>query len=74
MKSIGSFMVIIGILAIVLDFFGRVPKILVWIYSWGDTIAWVIKIALVVIGGVLYMVGNINQTKHNNSLLNITLN
>lgn len=58
MKSIGSFMFIIGVLAIVLNFFDRVPKILVWIYEWGDGVAWVIKIALVVVGGILYLMGN----------------
>ncbi len=58
MKSIGSFMFIIGVLAIVLNFFDRVPKILVWIYEWGDGVAWIIKIALVVVGGILYLVGN----------------
>ncbi len=58
MKSIGSFMFIIGVLAIVLNFFDRVPKILVWIYEWGDGVAWIIKIALVVVGGILYLMGN----------------
>ena len=33
-----------GLFAIVLDFFDRVPTILMWIYSWGDTAAWAIKI------------------------------
>lgn len=63
MKSIGSFMVIIGVLAIVLNFFDRVPKILVWIYKWGEGVAWIIKIALVVVGAVLYLAGNKSEEK-----------
>lgn len=50
-------MVFFGLFAIVLDFFDRVPTILMWIYSWGDTAAWAIKIGLVVLGAVLFFVG-----------------
>ncbi len=50
-------MAIFGVLAIVLNFFDRVPTILMWIYSWGETPAWAIKIGLIVIGGILFFVG-----------------
>ena len=33
MQNIGSTLAILGILAIFLDFFNRVPKVLAWIYS-----------------------------------------
>ncbi|NDW09285.1 hypothetical protein [Dysgonomonas sp. 520] len=58
MKSIGSFLFIIGILAIVLDFVDRVPSVLVWIYTWGDGIAWIIKIAITVVGAILFLIGS----------------
>ncbi len=58
MTKIGSFLFLIGVFAIILDFLGRVPKILFWIYNWGDTMAWVIKIALVVLGVALFFMGN----------------
>ncbi len=58
MKNIGSAMAIFGILAIVLGFLNRVPKLLMWIYNWGETTAWIIKIALVVVGGALYLFSN----------------
>ncbi len=58
MSKIGSFIFIIGVLAIVLDFLGRVPKVLFWIYSWGETTAWIIKIALVVVGAVIFLLSN----------------
>jgi len=58
MKQIGSAMAIFGLLAIVLSFFNSVPSILVWIYNWGETVAWAIKIGLVVVGAILYFMGN----------------
>lgn len=57
MQKLGSFLFIIGLLAIILNFINRVPKVLVWIYQWGEGPAWAIKIALVVLGGVLYLAG-----------------
>ncbi|PWH81715.1 hypothetical protein DIS18_13620 [Algibacter marinivivus] len=58
MKKIGSYMAIFGVLAIVLNFFDRVPSLLMWIYSWGDTTAWIIKIGLVVVGAILFFMGS----------------
>ncbi|MGJ1432456.1 hypothetical protein ACR79M_13150 [Sphingobacterium spiritivorum] len=55
MQKIGSFMVVIGILAVILGFFNYVPKILMWIYQWGEGMAWGIKIGLIVLGGLLYL-------------------
>lgn len=49
MKRIGSYMAIVGIVAIVMNFLDRVPTLLMWIYNWGDTVAWIIKIGLVVV-------------------------
>ena len=58
MRQIGSFLFIIGILAIVLNVFDRVPRVLMWIYQWGETPAWGIKIALVVVGGLLWLLSS----------------
>ena len=54
MKSIGSTMAFLGAFAIVLNFMDRVPTVLAWIYNWGDTVAWIIKIGLIVVGGALW--------------------
>jgi hypothetical protein len=56
-KSIGSFLAIIGIAAIIFGFLDRVPTILAWIYNWGDGAAWGIKIGLTVIGAVMWFMG-----------------
>lgn len=50
-------MVFFGLFAIVLNFFDRVPSILMWIYEWGEGVAWAIKIGLVVAGAVLFFLG-----------------
>ena len=47
-------MALLGGLAIVLNFLDRVPRLLMWIYNWGDNVAWAIQIGLVVVGGALY--------------------
>lgn len=57
MRKIGSYMVFFGLFAIILNFLDRVPSLLIWIYSWGDTTAWAIKIGLIVIGAVLFFMG-----------------
>lgn len=64
MQNIGSTLAILGILAIFLDFFNRVPKVLVWIYNWGDGVAWVIKIAFVVVGSALWLIGRKQEAAH----------
>lgn len=57
MQKIGSYIAFFGLFAIVLKFFGRVPRFLFWVYNWGETIGWIIMIALVIIGGGLYFFG-----------------
>ncbi len=58
MKSIGSTLAFLGAFAIVLNFLDRVPTVLAWIYNWGDTVAWIIKIGLIVVGGALWFMAN----------------
>jgi hypothetical protein len=62
LKSIGSLLVIFGLAAIVFGFMDMYPKILFWIYDWGEGTAWAIKIGFVVIGAVLYVMGNKQKT------------
>jgi hypothetical protein len=39
-----------------------VPRLLIWIYAWGETIAWIIKIGVIVLGAILYFIGK-NEEK-----------
>ncbi len=56
LSSIGGFMVLAGIASILLHFFDYELRILKWIDLWGTTIGWVIRIGLIVGGGLLFMV------------------
>ena len=57
MKSIGSLLFIFGVAAIIFGFMERVPRLLIWIYNWGEGAAWAIKIGFVVVGAILYLMG-----------------
>ncbi|SEC35351.1 hypothetical protein SAMN04489761_2756 [Tenacibaculum sp. MAR_2009_124] len=57
MKKIGSTLVFLGIFAIVLNFVNMVPRVLMWIYAWGETSAWGIKIGIIVLGAILWFIG-----------------
>lgn len=57
MRQLGSLMAFLGIFAIGLEFLGRVPSVLTWIYNWGAGPAWAIKIGLIVVGGLLWFLG-----------------
>ncbi|MGJ1203881.1 hypothetical protein [Sphingobacterium lactis] len=58
MKSFGTLLIFYGVFAIILNFFDRVPRIMAWIYQWGEGTAWAIKIGFVVLGIILWIVGN----------------
>lgn len=62
-QKIGTFLFVIGLIAIIMNFFNYVPKLLMWIYNWGEGPAWAIKIALVVVGAALWFIGGRNQTR-----------
>jgi len=53
LKSFGALLLFYGVASIVLDFVNMVPRLMAWIYLWGDTNAWIIKIAFVVVGFAL---------------------
>lgn len=58
MKSLGSLLFIFGAAATIFGLMDRVPRVLVWIYNWGETTAWVIKIGFMVLGAALYIIGS----------------
>lgn len=63
LNKIGSLMALFGVLAIVFGFLDRVPSVLVWIYNWGESTAWVIKIGLIVVGGAMWLISNRMMSK-----------
>ena len=55
MKSIGMYMALAGLFSVGFNFLDRELSILGWIDMWGDTIGWVIRIGLIVVGGALFL-------------------
>ncbi|MBN1531596.1 MAG: hypothetical protein JXA20_02940 [Spirochaetes bacterium] len=61
MMSIGGFIAVAGILSIILSFIGYNLRILMWIDMWGPTMGWIIRIGLVVLGGILFIIGKLSS-------------
>jgi hypothetical protein len=57
LTTIGSLMVLCGIASAILSFFGYNLRLLLWIDSWGLVAGWIIRIALIVVGGVIFFIG-----------------
>lgn len=57
MQLIGGLIFSVGLVSIVLKLMHRELVILSWISSQGEQNAWVIRAALVVIGGILWFAG-----------------
>ena len=57
MRSLGTYMALFGAGSIILHFLDMNFTILSWIDNWGNTIGWGIRIALVVIGVILFIIG-----------------
>ena len=57
MKNIGGLMFLFGAGSMLLGLFGYEFSLMTWIDNWGPTIGWVIRGALAVVGGFLWMFG-----------------
>ncbi|MDH5411349.1 MAG: hypothetical protein OEY16_08180 [Alphaproteobacteria bacterium] len=54
MKSFGSLLMILGVGSFVLNMIGYEFSLLMWIDNWGETVGWVIRGAMVVVGAGLF--------------------
>ncbi|MBC7848706.1 MAG: hypothetical protein H7Y31_03165 [Chitinophagaceae bacterium] len=66
MKSIGSILFILGAVASILGLIGRDSIILRWMNDLGETVSWIIKIGLMVLGATLYIIGGKKESADNN--------
>jgi len=57
MKSIGGLMVLFGAGSLVLGLIGFEFKLMMWVDNWGTTVGYVIRGALIVVGGALWFMG-----------------
>lgn len=56
-RTIGYFMVVIGVLLIAMDLAGVLPALTAWTYSWGAKASWIVRIGIIVLGLVLMFIG-----------------
>jgi len=63
LNQIGMYAAILGAMALVLNLFNMVPRLLMWIYLWGEDNAMIIKISLIVGGGLLWFFTRAKQTE-----------
>lgn len=63
LNKIGSLAMLLGVFAIIMGFMDMVPKILAWIYLWGESTAWIIKISLVAGGALIWYLTTVQQAK-----------
>ncbi len=57
MKNVGSIFLFIGIASIGMIFVDYSFEYLMWIDNWGNTVGWIIRVAIIIVGGGLYFVG-----------------
>ena len=57
MKSFGSTLFILGLLAFGLNYMNAVPKVLAWIYTWGEDTAMWIKAGTTGGGALIWLLG-----------------
>lgn len=53
--SIGLALAGMGLISIILSFMNYNLRLLMWIDLWGETMGWVIRIGLIVVGGALFL-------------------
>lgn len=53
-SGFGGVAVLIGFVSIALSFFKYNLRVLSWIDNWGETVGWVIRIGLIVVGLAAY--------------------
>lgn len=58
-SGFGGAAALFGFASIVLSFFDYNLRILMWIDVWGETIGWVIRISLIVVGLSVYFLMNV---------------
>lgn len=58
MKSIGGLMLLLGLGSFVLHYMNMEFKLLMWVDNWGPAVGTAIRVGLIVVGGLLWFIGN----------------
>ena len=60
----GLILAAMGVISIVLSVFNYNVRLLAWVDLWGDTMGWVIRILLIVLGGgIFFLFGRDEETE-----------
>ena len=62
MKNIGGLMVLFGAGSLVLGLIGFEFSLMMWVDNWGTTVGYLIRGALIVVGGVLWLMGDSGES------------
>jgi len=54
MKFLGLLIFLAGLVSLFLQFTGANLVVLNWLNQWGETAGWVIRVAVTVVGGIIY--------------------
>jgi len=57
MKQIGLYLVIFGAGSMILNLFDYEFRLLMWVDTWGPTVGWGMRSALVAVGAVMFFLG-----------------
>jgi hypothetical protein len=57
MKGLGVLLMILGLGSCLLTFMNYEFKLLMWIDTWGQSVAWMIRGGVIVLGLLLFMMG-----------------
>lgn len=58
LASIGTLLFAVGLISSGLTFTDYELRVLLWINTWGETMAWVIRGGLMVVGAILFILGS----------------
>ncbi len=54
MKFLGLFLFLAGLISLLMASFGAQHALLLWVDNWGETTGWIIRIAITLVGFLLY--------------------
>lgn len=57
MRGLGGALFFFGVGSMLLYFANMEFILLMWVDMWGETIGWIIRIAMAVVGGLLWLLG-----------------
>lgn len=57
MRQFGGTLILFGVGSIILNLINMEFILLMWVDMWGPTVGWIIRIAMIVLGGVLFALG-----------------